>query len=67
MKVTFLGNGASEGIPALFCECNLCRQARQRHIYHTRSQLMINDDLLIDFPPRYVLQVAALRHRPEQN
>lgn len=51
MKVTFLGNGASEGIPALFCECNLCRQARQRHIYHTRSQLMINDDLLIDFPP----------------
>lgn len=51
MKVTFLGCGAFEGIPALFCECKLCKQARERKIYRTRSQLLVNDNLLIDFPP----------------
>ncbi len=51
MKITFLGSGASEGIPALFCECKLCQEARERKIYRTRSQLLINDNLMIDFPP----------------
>ena len=51
MKITFLGRGAAEGIPALFCECKLCRQARERKIYRTRSQLLVNHDLLIEFPP----------------
>lgn len=51
MKITFLGSGAAEGIPALFCECKLCREARERKIYHTRSQLLVNSDLLIEFPP----------------
>lgn len=51
MKITFLGTGASEGIPALFCNCKLCREAREKKIFHTRSQVLINDDLLIDFPP----------------
>ena len=51
MKITFLGSGAAEGIPALFCECKLCRQARERKIYRTRSQLLVNHDLLIEFLP----------------
>lgn len=51
MKITVMGCGAAEGIPALFCECDLCRQARERKIYRTRSQILINDDLLVDFPP----------------
>lgn len=51
MKITFLGTGASEGIPALFCNCKLCCEARAKREYRTRSQLLINDDLLIDFPP----------------
>lgn len=51
MEITFLGSGAAEGIPALFCECKLCRQARERKIHHTRSQLLVNSDLLIEFPP----------------
>lgn len=51
MKITFLGTGASEGIPALFCNCKLCTEAREKKIFHTRSQLLVNDDLLIDFPP----------------
>lgn len=51
MKITVMGCGAAEGIPALFCECALCKQARERKVYRTRSQILINDDLLVDFPP----------------
>ena len=37
----------------LFCNCDCCRTARQRggKDLRTRSQSLINDDLLIDFPP----------------
>lgn len=51
MKIRFLGSGAAEGIPAIFCECRLCRQAREQKRYFTRSQILIDGDLLIDFPP----------------
>ena len=51
MKITVLGCGAAEGIPAMFCNCTLCKQALERRIYRTRSQILINDDLLVDFPP----------------
>ena len=27
MNIQFLGTGAAEGIPALFCQCPLCRKA----------------------------------------
>lgn len=52
MKLTFLGTAAYEGIPALFCNCPHCIQARQlggKNI-RTRSQTLINEDLLVDFP-----------------
>lgn len=51
MKLKFLGTAAAEGIPALFCECDNCKYAR-KHLgkdFRTRSQSIINDDLLIDF------------------
>jgi len=52
MKIIFLGTAASEGFPAVFCNCEHCREARRlggKNI-RTRSQALINDDLLIDFP-----------------
>ena len=52
MKVTYLGTAAAEGFPALFCNCQYCNEARKvggKNI-RTRSQTIINDDLLIDFP-----------------
>lgn len=52
MKVKYLGTAAAEGIPAIFCECDNCKKARAlggRNI-RTRSQALVNDDLLIDFP-----------------
>ena len=52
MKITYLGTGAAEGIPAMFCTCELCTKARhdKNKEIRTRSQCVINDDLLIDFP-----------------
>ena len=51
MKLKFLGAGASEGIPAIFCHCALCERARRTGRLFTRSQLLVDDVLLIDFPP----------------
>ncbi len=53
MKIRYMGTAAAEGIPAVFCQCNLCRYARQYggKDKRTRSQSLVNDDLLIDFPP----------------
>ncbi len=53
MKLQYLGTAAAEGIPAIFCECETCvksRQAGGRNI-RTRSQALIDDTLLVDFPP----------------
>ena len=53
MKIKFLGTAASEGIPALFCQCELCQEARRlkgKEI-RTRNQVLVGDKLMIDFPP----------------
>lgn len=53
MKITYYGTAAAEGWPALYCQCSSCNEARKlkgKNI-RTRSQSLINDDLLIDFPP----------------
>lgn len=52
MKITFLGTAAAEGCPALFCNCQYCIEARRLggKDIRTRSQSLINGDLLVDFP-----------------
>lgn len=59
MKIKYLGTAAAEGIPALFCSCNVCEKARIKggKNIRTRSQALINDDLLIDFPADTYLHV----------
>lgn len=52
MKLTYFGTAAAEGFPAMFCNCAHCNEARRlggKNI-RTRSQALINADLLIDFP-----------------
>ena len=52
MTITYLGTAAAEGFPGVFCNCEYCREARRlggKNI-RTRSQTLINDDLLIDLP-----------------
>ncbi len=52
MKITFLGTSAAEGVPAVFCNCDNCKRARKlggKNI-RTRSQILIDGDMLFDFP-----------------
>ena len=53
MNIQFLGTGAAEGIPALFCQCPLCRKAEAaggREI-RTRCGALVNNRILIDLTP----------------
>lgn len=52
MKLQYWGTAASEGWPALFCRCEACCKARilgGRNI-RTRSQALLDDSVLLDFP-----------------
>lgn len=52
MKLTFLGTAAAEAFPGVFCNCEhciACRKLKGKNI-RTRSQAIVNDDLLIDLP-----------------
>lgn len=52
MRIKFLGTAAAEAFPAMYCDCEKCKKAITlggRNI-RTRSQTLIDDDLLIDYP-----------------
>lgn len=53
MKIKYLGTAAAEAVPAMFCECKVCRIARKEggKNIRTRSQAIVDDRLLIDFGP----------------
>ena len=52
MKLTYLGTAAAEGWPAVYCNCEYCKKARALggKNLRTRSQSLVNGDLLLDFP-----------------
>ncbi|MEX2683433.1 MAG: MBL fold metallo-hydrolase [Candidatus Sigynarchaeota archaeon] len=53
MRITFLGTGAAEAFPALYCNCKVCQRARDlggRNL-RCRSSALVNEDLLIDYGP----------------
>jgi phosphoribosyl 1,2-cyclic phosphate phosphodiesterase len=59
LKLKYLGTAAAEGWPGMFCNCESCQKARiagGRNI-RTRSQAIIDDTLLIDFPADTYLHV----------
>ncbi len=61
MKLQYLGTAAAEGVPALFCECENCTRSRRlggRNI-RTRSQALLDETILIDFPPDTYLHFIA--------
>ena len=58
MKIHYLGTAAAEGVPAVFCNCDYCRGLRERiaagragHEVRSRSQVILDDELSVDFPP----------------
>lgn len=52
MKFKFLGTAAAEALPGPFCACERCKAARAEggRSIRGRSQAVIDDTLLIDFP-----------------
>ena len=71
MKIQYLGTAAAEGWPALFCECEICKNARKAggKELRTRTQSIIDGKILIDFPPdtythalNYLLQLGQIQH-----
>lgn len=71
MKIQYLGTGAAEGWPAVFCGCENCRRARKAKGKNLRSrqQALIDDTLLMDFGPdtyfhilKYGLDFSGLRY-----
>ena len=71
MKITYLGTAAAEGVPAFFCDCPTCTEARKRgeKEFHTRSQFLADESVGIDFPPeafshalRFGVDYRKLRH-----
>lgn len=71
MKLTFLGTAAAEGVPAMFCSCPNCNEIRKLGLseYRTRTQLLIDEQFSIDFPPeayyhslRFGVDLSALKY-----
>ncbi len=59
MKIQYLGTAAAEGWSAVFCTCDACKKARAlggKNI-RTRSQAVIDNAILLDFPPDTYLHV----------
>ena len=53
VQIRFLGTSAAEGTPAFYCDCPVCVKAARlggRNI-RTRSQVLVNENLLMDYPP----------------
>lgn len=53
MEIYYLGTGAAEGWPALFCTCENCERARIKKgkNYRSRQQVLIDNRVLMDFGP----------------
>ena len=53
MKFQYLGTSTAEGLPTMFCKCEVCEKSRRAggRAIRTRTQAAVDDRLLIDFPP----------------
>ena len=70
-QIQILGSAAAEGIPAIFCNCRVCREAWQNggKDIRMRAAYKINEHVRIDFGPdsiaqeyRYQLHSENLKH-----
>lgn len=60
MKIKYLGTAAAEAVPAFFCTCKTCMEARKTlgKDVRSRTQTLINDDLIIDYPPDTFMHIT---------
>ena len=61
MNLFFLGTGAAEGLPGLFCDCRICAHARENggRNKRFRTGVLIDGVVRIDLPPDSLAQVQA--------
>ncbi len=61
MKITFLGSAAAEGVPAFWCGCATCREARRRRgkDIRKRTAYLVDGDTLVDFGPDIYSELLA--------
>lgn len=59
MKIHFLGTSASWPLPRLGCSCRICKSSDYKD-RRTRSQLLINDKLLLDAGPDTYLHLRKI-------
>ena len=59
MEILFLGTAAAEGTPAVFCDCKMCRYAREKggKEIRSRSGALIDGKLKLDFCPDSYMQM----------
>jgi phosphoribosyl 1,2-cyclic phosphate phosphodiesterase len=59
MELIFLGTGAAEGVPAVYCRCAVCQSARLRggKEIRTRSSLRVGPHHQIDISPENCAQM----------
>jgi len=60
MKIRILGTSAAEGIPALWCDCERCKAAREAGEKRMRTSTLIDGRLLIDLSPDALAQSQAI-------
>ena len=63
MILKVLGSAAAEAVPALWCECQTCRTARENggKDIRRRSSYLIDEDTLVDFGPDAFYQMIAFK------
>ena len=64
MKLKILGTAAAEACPAIFCECENCREIRRKgdpRDVRRRASYLLDDDTLIDFGPDAFFQATAFQ------
>ena len=63
MQIQYLGTGASEGMPGIFCQCDICAQARKDGGKNVRRRcaMLIDKRMLIDMPPDLYAQTLKFK------
>ncbi|HJJ83544.1 MAG TPA: MBL fold metallo-hydrolase, partial [Methanocorpusculum sp.] len=62
MKITVLGTGDTVGTPKVNCDCEVCREAKEKGLERLRTSILIEhkgQNLLIDTTPDLRRQLLA--------
>ena len=66
MRLTYYGTGAAEAIPALYCSCKICENARTEGGREIRSRHLttVDGDIQFDLSPDFFYHITVLGMEP---